>query len=217
MRLPLPFVVWMACGGTQERPHHHEPLVHRFDDARQWAREFDDPARDAWQKPAEVVALMAIPAGGTVVDLGAGTGYFMKHLSKAVGPAGRVLALDIEASMVAYMRERAAREGLANVEPRIVAGDDPGLGAGSVDRILIVDTWHHIPERPAYGRKLAAALARGGAVFVVDFTLDASHGPPAHARIPPEEAVRELEAAGLRAEVVPESLPEQYAVRARRP
>lgn len=197
--------------------HGHGPLVHRFDDPQRWAREFDDPDRDAWQRPEEVVRLMEIAPGATVADLGAGTGYFLKHLSKAVGPEGRVLALDIEPSMVEYMRDRATREGLANVEARVVAGDDPGLAAGSAHRVLIVDTWHHIPDRPAYGRKLAAGLAPGGAVLVVDFPLDGTRGPPPHARIAPEQVVRELEAAGMRAQIVEESLPDQYVVRARRP
>ena len=197
--------------------HGHGPLVHRFDDPQRWAREFDDPDRDAWQRPEEVVRLMEIAPGATVADLGAGTGYFLKHLSKAVGPEGRVLALDIEPSMVEYMRDRATREGLANVEARVVAGDDPGLAVGSAHRVLIVDTWHHIPDRPAYGRKLAAGLAPGGAVLVVDFPLDGTRGPPPHARIAPEQVVRELEAAGMRAQIVEESLPDQYVVRARRP
>jgi len=204
-----------AHGAGHGHGHGKGPLVHRFDDPERWAREFDDPARDAWQRPEEVVRVMEIAPGATVADLGAGTGYFEKHLSKAVGPTGRVLALDIEETMVRYMRDRAAREGLTNVEARAVAVDDPGLAPGTVDRILIVDTWHHIPDRPTYGRKLAAALRQGGAVFVVDFPVDGARGPPPHARIAPAEVVRELEAAGMQAEVLTESLPDQYVVRAR--
>jgi len=200
-----------------EDGHGHGPLGHRFEDAERWAREFDDPARDAWQKPTEVVRLLAIEPGMTVADLGAGTGYFMKYLSNAVGPEGHVLALDVEPSMIDYMRRRAEHEGLTNVEPRVVPFDDPAMAAGSVHRVLIVDTWHHIPDRIVYSGKLLAALAPGGTVTVVDFTLDAPHGPPAHARIPPEEVVRELSAAGFRAEVVPEDLPHQYVVRATKP
>lgn len=197
--------------------HHHGPLVHRFENAEQWAKEFDDPARDAWQKPAEVIAALRITPGMTVADLGAGTGYFLPHLSRAVGPQGKVIGLDIEPDMVRYMKERAAREGLSNVEARKVALDDPGLAAGSVDRVLIVDTWHHIDGRAAYAQKLRAALAPGGAVYVVDFTQSAHHGPPPHHRIAPEQVVTELTQAGLTAEVAPSTLPEQYIVIGRRP
>jgi cyclopropane fatty-acyl-phospholipid synthase-like methyltransferase len=129
-----------------------------------------------------------------------------------VGPSGKVIALDIEPDMVRFMKDRAAREGLANVAPRLVPLDDPQLPAGSVDRVLVVDTWHHIDGRPAYAAKLRAALAPGGAVFVVDFKLDASRGPPPAHRLSPEQVAAELAQGGLVSEIVPAALPEQYIV-----
>ena len=94
-----------------ERPPahaHHGDHHHRFDDAAAWSKVFDDPARDAWQKPAAVVSAMTIAPGMTVADVGAGTGYFEPHLSKAVGPSGKVLAIDIETDMVRWTNERAS-------------------------------------------------------------------------------------------------------------
>jgi SAM-dependent methyltransferase len=152
-----------------------------------------------------------------VADLGAGTGYFLPHLSRAVGPKGKVLGLDIEPDMVRYMNERAAREGLANVEARVVPGDGPGLAPASVDRVMIVDTWHHIPERVAYAQKLRAALAPGGAVYVVDFKKEAKHGPPPSHRLAPEDVMKELAAAGLSVEKVDVALPEQWVVAGKAP
>ena len=201
------------------RGHDHGDgvLVHRFQNAEQWSKEFDDPARDAWQRPEEVVKLLRITPGMTAVDLGAGTGYFMPYLARAVGPQGSVLALDLEADMVRYMRERAVREKLSNVKAIQVAPDDPGLAAGSAARILVVDTWHHIPAREAYAKKLRAALAPCGMIAVVDFTLESQRGPPKAHRIPPEKVVAELAAAGLVAEVADEGLPDQYVVLGRAP
>jgi predicted methyltransferase len=190
----------------------HAPLVHRFQTAEQWAREFDNPERDAWQKPQEVVAAMKIESGMTVADLGAGTGYFESLLSRAVGPTGSVLALDVESDMVRYLGERMQREHLENVRPGLVATDDPKLGAGTVDRILVVDVWHHIDAREAYAGKLRDALKSGGKVFVVDFKLDATRGPPKHHRLAPEQIAHELGAAGLAVETLATSLPEQYIV-----
>lgn len=196
--------------------HHGGPLVHRFEKAEEWAPIFDDPARDAWQRPADVIAALRITDGMTVVDLGAGTGYFLPHLARAVGPKGAVIGLDIEPDMVRYMRERAAREKLANVRAEVAKMDDPGLAAASVHRILIVDTWHHIPARPEYAAKLKAALAPGGLVAVVDFTMDSTHGPPKHHRIKPEQVEDELRKGGLAAETITEPLPDQYIVVGRR-
>lgn len=197
--------------------HGHGPLVHRFEDAAQWAKEFDNPERDAWQKPDEVVALLQLAPGMKVADIGAGTGYFEGRLSRAVGPTGSVLALDVEDGMVKYIEERAKREGLANVTATKVAFDDPKLGAGSVDRILVVDTWHHVDGREAYAAKLRDALVPGGFVAIVDFTLEAQHGPPKQHRLTPDQVKKELESAGLTGEVAAETLPEQYVVLGRKP
>lgn len=196
--------------------HAHHAMHHRFERADEWARVFDDPTRDAWQEPDRVVAALALAPGMVVADIGAGTGYFEKRLSQAVGPNGAVIAVDIEPDMVRYLRERAHREHTPNVEARLAAPDDPKLAPGSVDRILIVDTWHHIPDRVAYGRKLAAALEPGGAVFVVDFTQETDKGPPKQHRIPPAQVVDELTRAGLTASVVEVGLPDQYVVRGER-
>lgn len=197
-------------GHGQSKGDHYE---HRFDDPEQWSAVFDAPDRDAWQKPDEVVRLMAIAPGMTVADIGAGTGYFLPHLSRAAGAEGKVLALDIEPKLVAHMEQRAQKEGLANVTARRIAPDDPGLEPGTADRILIVDTWHHIPGRDAYTRKLATQLAPCGALFVVDFTKETTRGPPVEHRIPPEEVKATLEGAGLTAEILEETLPDQYIVR----
>jgi ubiquinone/menaquinone biosynthesis C-methylase UbiE len=187
-----------------------------FSDAARFARHFDDPARDGWQKPDEVLRLLALSPGAIVVDLGSGTGYFVERLSQAVGPSGRVLALDVEPEMVAHVRERAAKAGLANVESRAVAPNDPQLDAASVDRVLIVDTWHHIDRRVEYTRKLARALRPGGEVWIVDFTLESDLGPPAKHRLTAQQVVSELEQGSLAAEIVePEALPKQYLVRGR--
>src|SRR5690606_14725984 len=121
-----------------------------------------------------------------------------------------------EPDMVRYMTERIAREGLGNARALPATADDLGVALGSADRVLLVDVWHHIPRRSAYAAALAGALAPGGRALVVDFTLDARRGPPAGHRLAPEAVVAELEAAGLVAEVVVETLPDQYMVIARR-
>ncbi len=190
-------------------------MQHDFSDAAAFSKAFDDPARDAWQRPAEVIQLMRIEPGSVVADLGAGTGYFVSWLSRAVGERGKVLALDVEPEMIKFLGQRAQQQRLGNVVPRLVPYDDPRLEPGSVSRILIVNTWHHIDERASYAAKLAPALGPGGEVWIVDFTLDSDVGPPARFRLAPEQVVAELQGGGLHAEVVSaEQLPKQYIVRA---
>jgi len=195
-------------------PHHHDHrggMPQRFEHADDWAKDFDDPARDAWQHPGDVVAALGLRPGMTVADVGAGTGYFTVRLARAV-PDGQIIATDIEADMVRYLAERAQREGLPNVRAVRAGADDPNLAAASVDRILVVDVWHHLGDRTRYAAGLAAALRPGGRLAVVDFTAAATHGPPAAHRLAPATIIADLEAAGLDARVSPTQLPQQYIV-----
>jgi len=203
-----------SCNGRLSQPSGFE---HGFPDPQTYAHRLDDPARDEWQRPKEVVGLLRCGEGMTAVDLGAGTGYFIGYLSEAVGAEGRVLALDTEQSMIDAMVARIQRDELSNVRPGLVSSDDLALIPGSVDRILVVNTWHHISERVAYGEKLLPGLRPGGLLLIVDFTMDSPVGPPSHKRLTHDTVVRELEAAGFVAEVVEESLPYQYAVAGRVP
>ncbi|MEJ7596786.1 MAG: class I SAM-dependent methyltransferase [Kofleriaceae bacterium] len=197
---------------------HHQAhaggMQHRFENAEQWAKVFDDPARDAWQEPDKVVAALALSATMTVADVGAGTGYFAVRLARAV-PNGSVIATDIEPDMVRYMADRAKREQIANLISKHTPPDDPQLAAASLDRILVVDVWHHLGDRVAYAKHLASALRPGGRLAIVDFKLDASMGPPKQHRLAPDAIATDLRAAGLTV-APPIDLKEQYILIATR-
>jgi SAM-dependent methyltransferase len=211
-------VMMVGCGGSPPAAvgpahshDHHDGMPHRFEHADEWAKQFDDPSRDAWQHPDEVLGALALAPGQAIADVGAGTGYFTVRLARAV-PDGQVFATDIEPDMVRYLTERAAREQLVNVRAVLATATDPNLAAASLDRVLVVDVWHHVADRIGYANKLAAALRPGGMIAIVDFTLAATHGPPQHHRLAPEAIVADLRAAGLDAEVSAVALPEQYIV-----
>jgi predicted methyltransferase len=211
-----------ASPPAESAPHHPDGshdhragMPHRFEHADDWVKDFENPARDAWQRPDEVVAALGLRAGMTVADVGAGTGYFTVRLARAV-PDGQIIATDIEPDMVRYLAERAQREGLPNIRAVQAGADDPHLPPGSVDRILVVDVWHHLGDRTRYAAGLAAALRPGGQLAVVDFTAAATHGPPPAHRLAPAAIIADLEAAGLAAHVSPTALPQQYIVIATR-
>jgi SAM-dependent methyltransferase len=211
---PRPAASPPAPAAGAQPPGHHDHrggMPHRFERADDWAKDFDDPARDAWQRPDDVLAALGLGAGMTVADVGAGTGYFTVRLARAV-PDGQIIATDIEPDMVRYLAERARREGLANIRAVQAGAGDPNLAAASVDRILVVDVWHHLGDRVRYAAGLAAALRPGGQLAVVDFTAEATHGPPPAHRLAPAAIIADLEAAGLAARVSPTSLPQQYIV-----
>jgi SAM-dependent methyltransferase len=201
----------VACSGGSKRPeqHHEGEMPHRFENADQWAKVFEDPTRDSWQQPDRILQALELTPALTVADVGAGTGYFAVKIAPLVK---EVIATDVEPDMVRYMTERAAREKLPNLRAVLTPTDDPQLA--KIDRVLVVDVWHHIADRPAYAKKLAAALNPGGFIAIVDFKLDAKHGPPRKHRLSPESVVADLRAAGLDAKVELE-LTEQYVVIAR--
>ncbi len=200
--------------------HHHDDatVTHRFDDPARWSAVFDDPARDAWQKPAELVSALAIEPGQAVAAVGAGTGYFEPHLARAVGPTGKVLAIDVEPSLVEHLKARASKEGLSQVEVRLGTPEDPGLKPGEVDLVLLVDTYHHVSDRQAWFTRLAPALREGGRLVIVDFDPASKdeHGPPTEHRLPPEVVRAELEVAGWTVVEQPPILPHQYVLVLRR-
>jgi predicted methyltransferase len=196
------------CAALAVHGQHGGHYQHRFDDAEKWARIFDDPARDAWQKPDEVIRALRLPADARVADIGAGTGYFAVRLARAV-PAGRVYAVDSAPDMVRYLGDRAKREGLANLVPVRATQSVPDL-PDPVDVALLVDVYHHIPARTEYFTALRSALGPGGRLAIVDFRVDASRGPPRSARIPPDTVKQEIERAGYRLEAEHEFLPDQY-------
>jgi SAM-dependent methyltransferase len=182
-------------------------MHHSFGDAEKWAKEFDNPQRDAWQKPDEVLDALHLQRTDKVADIGAGTGYFSVRIAKRV-PNGKVFAVDIEPDMVRYLGERAHREHLSGLVP-VLAAAGPNLPE-PVDLVLVVDTYHHIDNRISYFAKLRDSLVPNGRVAIVDFKMDAPEGPPPKDRIPPEKTIAELDAAGYSLVSTHTFLPRQY-------
>jgi ubiquinone/menaquinone biosynthesis C-methylase UbiE len=195
------------AGHVDQAAQPPDHLAHRFENAEEWAKSFDDPARDEWQMPDRVLGALAIQRGQTVADIGAGTGYFTVRLAKLpVSP--KVYAVDIEASMVEHIRHRAMHDGLTNVTAVQGAADRTNLPE-PVDLALVVDTYHHIPNRAAYFTALKASLKPGGRLAIIDFRKGAPSGPPEQFRFTPEQISSELGQAGFSLQATHEFLPRQ--------
>jgi ubiquinone/menaquinone biosynthesis C-methylase UbiE len=197
-----------ATASAQTVPTEHD--AHRLHaDPTAYMASLDDPARDAWQKPHEVVMALALTPGMTVADIGAGTGYFTLRFARHVGN-GSVLAVDVSPSMLDEVRSRAARGSLGNVRTVLARPDDPQLPAAGVDVVFICDTWHHVEQRPAYLARIRRALKPGGRFVIVDFKKDAPVGPPASMKLARADVVAEVQAAGFTLSSEPSMLPHQY-------
>jgi SAM-dependent methyltransferase len=178
--------------GRSTGHHHHQ----RFDDPERWSKSFDDPARDAWQKPNDVIRSLAPMADARVADIGAGTGYFTVRLARAI-PRGVVFAVDIERKMVEHIAARAKENGLSNVRG-VVASETAAKLPEPVDLALMVNAYHHIGARTAYMRDLASSLRPGGRVAIIEARPEAEQGPPKHFRLPVARIDEEMVASGYR-------------------
>jgi arsenite methyltransferase len=154
---------------------------------------YEGIARDRCQQPERVIAALAITPGARVADLGSGDGYFTWHLARAVGPSGRVYAVDVDGELHAYLAKRAVRVGLAQIATVLAAHDGAQL-PGRVDLVFTCNTYHHLEDRVAYFSRLREKyLAPGGRLAVIDFRP----GTFAHAT-DPALIERELGKAGFR-------------------
>jgi ubiquinone/menaquinone biosynthesis C-methylase UbiE len=202
--------VCLATSLQAQQPPSPKPdhMQHRFDDPERFAKSFDDPARDQWQMPDRVITALGLGRGNTVADIGAGTGYFSVRLARAVA-SGTVYAVDVEHAMLDYIRKRAAAERLSNVVPVHASSASPNLPK-PVDLVLIVDTYHHLPDRASYFASLRKSLVPGGRVAIVDFRKSSPEGPPPEFRFEAEQIIDEMKEAGYTLDARHDFLPRQH-------
>jgi ubiquinone/menaquinone biosynthesis C-methylase UbiE len=172
---------------------HHPPQ-----NSEEYIKRLEDPEREQWQQPDQVVYSLDLKAEDEVADIGAGSGYFTIRLAKAIGASGKVYAVDIDQKLLDYVDARAEREKLDNIQTVLGVEDDPRLGSASVDLIFICDTLHHIQNRPRYYQLLLRALRPGGRLVIVDFhKRELPVGPPLEMKIDKKACIKEIEAAGF--------------------
>lgn len=193
--------------GDSHPPHDDDATVdHRFEKAEDWAKRFEDPERDEWQLPDQVVAKLVTRGDMVIADIGSATGYFPVRFARAA-PKGIVIGADIEPGMVHYLNDRAREEKLTNLFSVLAGMDDPHLPLRA-DLVFICDTYHHINGRVDYFTRLKAQLRKKGRVAVVDFRIESDRGP-AH-KLAPTVVEKEMAAAGYKLAESHDFLPDQY-------
>ena len=185
-------------------------LAARSDDFRKM--EFSRlPSRAGWQLPDRVIEVLGIEAGDRIADLGAGNGYFVDYFSAALGPGGKLYAVDVDAEAVASLAAKIRQQGVPNVEVIEASTTDARLPDGEIDLVFLCNVYHHIDDQVAYFDRLRTDLSPGGRVAVVE---GRSRGwakwvsPAGHATAR-DELVAEMEQAGYRLEESYDFLPIQ--------
>jgi arsenite methyltransferase len=215
MKCSLALLNWLALPAlvlaqdSKPRDMHQMHRLHQ--DPKAYIAMLDDPARDAYQKPHEVITALDLKEGEVVADIGAGSGYFTFRLAQHVGNTGCVYAVDISPEMIVHLNRRVRDLKLKNVVSILAAPDDPLLADASIDRFFICDTWHHIENHDRYLALLKRMLKPGGQVVMIDFKkAQTPVGPPLELRIDRADLMKEMETNGFRLEAEHKFLPHQY-------
>ncbi len=205
--LALPLSALAQDAVQRDRQQMHQ--LHR--DSRAYIGMLDDPKRDAYQKPYEVLTALAIEPGEVIADIGAGSGYFTFRLAHRVGDKGRVYAVDISPDMIRHLNRRIRELKAMNVTAILADADDPLLADASIDRFFFSDSWHHIENQSKYLSLIKKMLKPGGEIIMIDFhKKELPVGPPMQMKIAREDLIRQMESNGFRLTKEHTFLPYQY-------
>mgnify|MGYP001182941026 CR=1 FL=1 len=191
----LSFLLLIILLPAQDNNYKHQSNKHSFSDAERWAKMFENPERDEWQQPDFVIQAIGIQPDAVIVDIGSATGYFPVRFAKVV-PQGKVIGVDVEKDMVAYLNNRAQEEGIHNLTSILGEFHDPKIPEPA-DIVFICNTYHHIDDREVYFKNIKSNFKPNGELIIVDFRKgDLPVGPPDKHKISPEDVIKELVEAG---------------------
>jgi len=177
-----------------------------------------------WPDPEGVMRRLGIDFGTKVLDLCCGDGHFTVPLAHIVGGLGRVMAIDLDANLLAKAKHRASRAGISNGTIRWIECDACSLKTvlpQTPDYVLIANTFHGVPDKPQLAREVFNALKPGGQFAVVNWhtrpqeettVLGLPRGPRTSLRMSPEQVMDEVLPIGFRLHGVVELPPYHYGI-----
>ncbi len=205
----LLFAVGAQAQDGTRRDHQQMHRLHN--DPKAYMKALDDPKRDEYQKPHEVLTALNIKPGEVIADIGSGTGYFTFRLAHHVGDKGKVYAVDVSPDMIRHINRRSRDTKSTNIVTILADNDDPLLPEQSVNRIFICDVWHHVENQTKYLAAMKKMLKPGGEIVMIDFhKKELPFGPPLQMKIAREDLIKQLEANGFRMAKEHSFLPHQY-------
>jgi precorrin-6B methylase 2 len=156
--------------------------------------------REIYAQRVLLAAIVGPKPGAVVADVGAGSGFMAEEFARRVGPSGKVYAVDINAKILELIAQRAAKDGLQNIQTVLTREDSVDLPSNSVDLVFVCDTYHHFeyPKQSLAG--IYHALRPGGELVVVEFKREPGHSPAwilEHVSKGQLEVIKEIEAAGF--------------------
>jgi len=215
MVLAIGTLIWIfmtAPVAAQDAVPRDPHQMHRLhNDPAAYIGALEDPKRDVYQKPREVLAALKIKPGEVVADIGAGSGYFTFRLAEQVGKQGKVYAVDVSPDMILHLNRRIRDLKATNVVSVLADPDDPLLPEGKINRFFFSDSWHHIESQNKYLALMKTLLKSGGEIVMIDFhKKELPFGPPMQMKIAREDLIKQMAANGFHLTKEHTFLPYQY-------
>jgi ubiquinone/menaquinone biosynthesis C-methylase UbiE len=220
----LTLSLWLLAGPGLAIPPEQSvrPGVNSaYDNANvaRWRGVFERDGREVWDRRHDIVRAIRLRPGTAMADIGAGTGFFSLLFAEAVGPKGRVYAVDITRNFVESIRVRAKGLGLKQVTGLVNTAKSTLLPAHSVDVVFISDTYHHFEYPSSMLASIHAALRPNGEMVVVDFKRIPGLSHPwvlDHVRAGEDSVIQEIRAAGFELIERQDFMQTQYYLRFRK-
>ena len=209
--LLVALVLTVSAQAQDGAKRDHQQMHRLHNDPKAYMKALEDPKRDEYQKPHEVLTALNIKPGEVIADIGAGTGYFTFRLAHHVGDKGKVYAVDVSPDMIRHINRRSRDAKATNVVSILADNDDPLLAEQSVNRIFICDVWHHVENQTKYLAIMKKLLKPGGEIVMIDFhKKELPFGPPLQMKIAREDLIKQMETNGFRMAKEHTFLPHQY-------
>ena len=155
----------------------------------------------AFLNPEGVINAIGIGAGMVVADFGAGSGFYTIPAARAVGPTGKVYALDVQKSALEVIKSKAKEARLLNINPMWADLDKRGgshLADASVHVVLISNILFQTDNKKEMLEEAFRVLEPNGRIALIDWAFSARGGPPTARVVKSETAEELLETAGFR-------------------
>lgn len=166
--------------------------------------------REDEEAPSRAIAALDLEPTDVIADIGAGSGYYTFRIAPLV-PRGKVMAVDIQPEMIAFLETKEKRLGLDNVEAHLGDIDDTRLAPESIDAALMVDAYHEFSHPREMMQSLFRALKPGGRIILLEYRAEDPTVPikPLH-KMTEAQARKEMETVGLQWQVTHSFLPWQH-------
>lgn len=200
-------IILLGCQSNNEHNHHESKEGHEhkhghanhhmnktsFEDL---VKNFESADRNEWQKPDEVILFLGDLKNKTIIDIGAGTGYFEFKMNE---PSAKIIAADVDERFIKYIDERIVSEKKTNISSRKAEYDKPPVTEQEADIVFMVDVYHHIENRKDYFSMVKKGLKPNGEMVIVDFKKgDFEHGPPHEMKIHQQDIINEMKLSGFK-------------------